>query len=187
MLNSSASASGGRWGRAASTLWIRCHDRFVRLCFAVSLAEVKPYFIDQGRKEVLFLETRIHVFASIYWPIPRNDDHRSVRALLAHTMRELDPVHTVHAEVSDENVEILLVKFLERFLGTVGADGFVALHLENLAAEPRQHFVVVDEQDGFHAHCTFFCYLVPLMADVTMKRASGSIGGWKRHPPFQRN
>src|SRR5205085_10375291 len=131
-------------------------------------------------EEVFFLKTGIHVFSTVDRAISGDDDHRGVRALLAHAMREFYSVHPFHAKVGNENVEILLVKFLQRFLGAVGANRLVALHLKDLAAQSRQNLVVVDKQDGFHAHGTFFCYLRALIADVTMNEQQvRESGGWK--------
>jgi hypothetical protein len=32
----------------------------------------------------------------------------------------------------------------------VGANGAVALHFQNFAAQPRQNLMVIDEQNGLH-------------------------------------
>ena len=70
-------------------------------------------------------------------------------------MRQFDAIHPVHTEVRDQDVEVLLTEFFQGFLCTVGAHRLIPLHLENLATQASQHFMIVDKEDGFHAQRTF--------------------------------
>src|SRR5262249_22828832 len=67
-----------------------------------------------------------------------------------HLARELHAVHSVHTEVSDQNVEIVFVEFLQSVSAAIGANGTVALHLQDFAAQSRQHLMVIDEKDRSH-------------------------------------
>ena len=53
-------------------------------------------------------------------------------------------------EIGDENIELLLIEFLECFLGVVGADGAITLHFQDFATEASENFMVVDEENSFH-------------------------------------
>src|SRR5258708_3681480 len=91
--------------------------------------------VEQCREKIFLLETRRHVLSPVHRAVAGHNNYRSTWTLLSDSVRKFDTVHSFHAEIRDENVEILLIEFLQRFLCTVSAYGFVALHLEDFAAQ----------------------------------------------------
>src|SRR5207248_683643 len=71
---------------------------------SVSFTEVKLNFFEEGRKEIFFRKTGVHVFSAIHRTVAGDDDHGSVWALLADPMRQFDAIHPVHTEVRDQDV-----------------------------------------------------------------------------------
>ena len=69
---------------------------------------------------------------------------------MAHLLCELQAVHAFHAEVCNQDIEVLLVEFLQRVAGVIGADCPIALHLQDLAAQARQNLMIIDEKYRFH-------------------------------------
>src|SRR5215831_5635118 len=64
---------------------------------------------------------------------------------------QFQAVHSFHAKVGDQNVEIVFLELFQRLFSVAGADGTVPLHLQNLATQPCQDLVIVDKEDGPHA------------------------------------
>src|SRR6185312_1600285 len=106
--------------------------------------------LQQRGEEVFLLKARDNVFAAVHRAKPSHDNHRDFRMFFMHLARQFYAIHAFHTEVSDKNVKILFVELAQCILAIVGAHRAVALHFQNLAAQTRQHFMVIDKQDGSH-------------------------------------
>src|SRR5581483_1942184 len=102
-------------------------------------------FFQQSGKEIFFLQAGGHIFAAIYRAISGNDNDRNFRVPLMDLASEFHAVHSVHAKIGDQNVEIFFVEFFESIVTAISAHGAITLHLQDFAAQSCQHLMVIDE------------------------------------------
>src|SRR5579859_2531091 len=114
------------------------------------LAQEQLDFIQQGGEEIFFLQASRDFVAAIHWSISGNDDDRYGRVPFMDFASQFQSVHAFHAEIGYQEIKILFFKFPQGIGGVERAHGTVTLHFQNFAAEPRQYFMIVNEQDGFH-------------------------------------
>src|SRR5690348_16432932 len=105
----------------------------------------------QCGKQIFFLQTGHHILAAIYRTVAGHNNHRNVGIFLVDALRQFDTDHAIHAEVSHQDVKILFVEFAKSLLAVVSAHSTIALHLQDLAAQPRENFMIVNKQDGSHS------------------------------------
>ena len=77
--------------------------------------------------------------------IPGDQNDGNLRISGVDLAGQFQSIHAFHLPIRHQNIELLLAESLQGVGGVVGADRPVALHLEDLAAQPGQHLVVVDK------------------------------------------
>ncbi len=112
------------------------------------------------------MQTRGNVLAAFDRTIAGNDNHGNARLFFVDFAGEFQAVHALHAKVGDEDIKILVFEFPQSFLSVVCAHGTIALHLEDLATESCQDFMIVNKKDGFHERTP----LVQTVSDSACRR-----------------
>ena len=101
----------------------------IGLVALIILIEEELDLLEERGEEIFFLEAGDDVLAAIDGAVSGDDDDGGLGALGVDLLGELEAVHAFHAEVGDQDVEILLIEFFEGVSGAIGADRFVALHI----------------------------------------------------------